>query len=79
MKFTLPNLKLGQRVEAKIIEVIGEKAVVANFRGDLLRIANQTGRPMKPGQVINLEITALRPLKFKLAEPRGFQRFDVSV
>jgi hypothetical protein len=79
MKFTLPNLKLGERVQAKIVEVVSDNEFIANFHGDLLRISNKTKRPMQIGQVITLEVTSLKPFLFKLAEEKRFCHIDFSV
>jgi hypothetical protein len=76
MQFTLPFLKKGQRVRADVVEVIAESLYIVNFQGDLLRIRNSSRRVLKPGDQIYLEVTALKPLGFKIVDPslRGLDR-----
>ncbi len=64
MKFTLQQLRLGQVVEARVVEVLGSGAFIVSFSGDLIRVANHTGRPFQGGESIQLKVTGLRPLSF---------------
>jgi len=66
MKFTLPKLKIGQRVFAEVKEVMESGEVIVNFAGDLLRIQNKTLKVFSLGDQIELEIRAIKPLQFRL-------------
>ena len=66
MKFTLPFVKRGQRFSAEVIETRQDLVCIVNLNGDLLRIKNSTGRVFSPGESIQLEVTGIHPLSFKI-------------
>lgn len=66
MKFVIPVLKLGDRVRAEVEDIPSANYVIVNFSGDLLRIANSTQQNFRLGQTLELEVTALSPLAFRL-------------
>ena len=69
-------MKLGEIVSAKITEVVNQNEMIVSFDGDLLRVVNQTGQPMRVGQFVRVQVMAVRPLQFRLvAENRGFNRY----
>jgi hypothetical protein len=82
MKRIIPQLKVDQKVWAIIEEVISENLIV-NFQGDLIRVANQSGRRFRPGQRIQLMVTSISPLGFKLLDSRNqtqsFSKLDISI
>lgn len=82
MKNVLPHLKPNQKVWALIEEVLSEDLIVS-FQGDLIRVANQSGRRFRPGQRIQLLVTSVAPLGFKLLdfrqEGRIISRLDISI
>lgn len=81
MKKIVPHLKLEQKVWALIEEINGTDLIV-NFQGDLIRIGNQSGRRFRPGQRIQLLVTGIQPLSFKLLESRMIRtnsNLDISI
>lgn len=77
MKFFLPQFKVGDRVEAQVVEIQRDGSMIVEFQGDLVRVQNKTYRRFRLGQPIPLQVTAVRPYAFRLAEAKG--RFSVSV
>ncbi len=82
MKKIIPQLKPDQKVWAIIEEVVSEDLIV-NFQGDLIRVGNQSGRRFRPGQRIQLMVTSISPLGFKLLDSRQdgsvLSRIDISI
>lgn len=68
MKFVVRNLKVGQRVSARVEDLLPEGEILASFQGDLLRIRNVTGRRFTIGQNVSLQVMAVQPLKFQLVK-----------
>ena len=87
MKKIVPLLKLNQKVWALVEEVLGQNTtethLIVNFQGDLIRVGNQSGRRFRPGQRIQLLVTSISPLGFKLLESREksaiISRLDISI
>ncbi len=67
MKRTLPFLKLGQKITARIIEIPCEGEAVVNFSGDLARIRNLSNHSFQVGDEVLWVVSAVRPLQFKVA------------
>lgn len=82
MKQIVPHLKLDQKVWALVEELISSDLIVS-FQGDLIRVANQSNRRFRPGQRIQLQVTGISPLSFKLLESREpskiISRLDISI
>ena len=68
MKFTIPKFQIGQRVAARVEDIVSTEAIIVNFAGDLLRVSNKTGRKFKLGEAIQLEVRQLKPLQFQLVD-----------
>jgi hypothetical protein len=66
MKKTIQELKLGQKIEAVLVEILNDHDMIASFRGDLLRVTNHTGRLFCAGESIELEAVSISPLRFRL-------------
>lgn len=66
MKPHLRSLRKDQTVWGVVEESIAQQEVIINFGGDLVRVANKTGRNFRMGQRVLLRIVALQPLEFKL-------------
>lgn len=79
MKFTVPSFKVGQRVFARVEEVVSKTSLIVNFNGDLLRLENHTGRRIVEDEMIELEIRAVEPLRFQLVSTTRTNRIDYSV
>ncbi len=74
MKFTIPTLTVGQMLRAQVHEVHLDSSVIVSFRGDLLRVINDTRRKFKKGQWVVLRVLSTIPLKFQL-QPMDRQNF----
>jgi hypothetical protein len=70
MKFIIPQFKLEQKVWALIEEVINDSELIVSFQGDLIRVSNQSARRFRPGQRIQLQVSSVEPLGFKLLESK---------
>lgn len=68
MKFILHGLRQGQKLWATVEEVLKTGELIVNFGGDLVRVANQTQRNLRHGQRIQVMVTAIKPLQFRLVE-----------
>jgi hypothetical protein len=81
MQFTVPRLKIGQQVEAIVNECFADGDVLVDFRGDLVRVKNQTTLRFVPGEKIRLRVLSVQPLAFQfVTKPRAYRhRIDVSV
>lgn len=64
----------GDVVEARVHEVLDDGDVIVSFQGDLLRLANRTGRSFREGDRVSLVVASGAPLAFKLWAPRGSSR-----
>lgn len=72
MKFTLSKLRLGQALHAQVVEKNQDGSLIVNFQGDLLRIVNLARISFRPGQEVELIVSALQPLQFQIqASSRG--------
>ena len=79
MKFTLPHLKIGDLVEAEVVESLESGDLIVNFAGDLVRVGNKSDLRFVSGQVVNLQVIQLRPLSFQVSESRRRRNLNVSV
>lgn len=83
MKFTLPNLKLGESLKGRIHEVLPGGDLIVSFSGDLLRVQNESNHLFAAGDSVTLIVRALQPLRFQLVagrpEPNRRGRFNVSI
>ena len=70
MKFTIPKLKVGDVVNADVVEVLGSDTLIVSFNGDLVRVANESPRHFEKGHRIPLQVATTRPLSFKLFRGR---------
>lgn len=83
MKFVLHDLKIGQSLEGRVAEILPDDGLIISFAGDLIRVSNETHRPLKTGDHVTVAVRATGPLRFQLlperAEQRRRGRLDVSV
>lgn len=64
MKTVIPTLKVGDHLQAEIIECLSSTELICSFEGDLLRVQNLSANSLKPGQQIHLRVLSTNPLKF---------------
>lgn len=83
MKFVLRDLQIGESLQGRVAEVLSESDVIISFDGDLLRVHNETRRPLRVGDTVTCIVRAIQPLRFQLIQEREEQkrrgRIDVSV
>ena len=79
MKFVLRELRVGDTLEGRIIELLAGDELLINFDGDLLRVANETRKPFKLGARVTLIVRAIQPLKFQLMPGRRAGHLDLSI
>lgn len=74
MKFTLPQLKIGDCLPAQVEEILSPNEMIVNFNGDLIRVSNQSEKTFHAGQEIRLRVVQVKPLSFRLelGRPRGY-------
>lgn len=53
-------------MQAKVIEVLPDKACIVSFNGDLVRVKNSTGRIFLAGDTVKLKVSQLDPLSFQI-------------
>ena len=75
------SFTLGERVRAKVHEALRDGDLIVSFDGELLRVGNFTGRSFAAGEFVILEVAAVRPLRFRLEQPRRRSggRFEATV
>jgi hypothetical protein len=79
MKFVLRDLKFGDRLRGKVAEILSGDEVLISFAGDLIRVRNETSRPLVYGQAVTVVVTAVAPLRFQLISGRRDGHLDVSI
>ena len=83
MKFIIRDLKLGDSVNGRVVELLPGGELLISLQGDLLRVANESRRSFKVDDPVTLLVKAILPLKFQLVDERYEQRrkghLDLSV
>ncbi len=74
MKFCLPELHLGSRVQAQVVELISSDYMIVSFQGDLLRVKNESKKISKKGDWLELEVVAVKPLAFRFLDVSKWSR-----
>lgn len=59
-------MKLGQVVQAKVVERVLGNTYIVNFDNRLLRVVNTSGKRLQASQLVKLKVIALSPLKFQI-------------
>lgn len=78
MKNFLNSRKIGDVVMAEVVEATGGTYFIVNFEGDLIRLANHSPLKFRPGQKVELIVTAVNPFSFRLSQS-GVNRLDRTV
>ena len=76
MKKVLSRLQLNDRIDGRVEEILDIDQLIISIEGDLLRVQNETRRPLKVGEVVNLIVASTSPLLFRLAPPRRSARVN---
>jgi len=67
----LRSLEKGQILHAVVEEAASAQEVLCNFQGELLLISNYTGRRLKKGEPVRLQVHSVHPLRFEIFSPDG--------
>lgn len=59
-------MKLGDVVQAKVIETVEDNSLILSFQGKLLRVLNKTGSDYIADDRVELQVAKIKPLEFKL-------------
>lgn len=69
------QLQRGQRIKARVEEVLGGDALIVGYQGNLVRILNSTGTKNEVGDILDLQVVGLQPLEFRFFHNfNGFNR-----
>lgn len=77
MKETLQSLRLHQRIKARVVETQIGGMLVVQFNDDLIRVLNTSGKNFKVGEQLDLLVTGIKPVEFKLYQRS--QNFDRTI
>ena len=66
MQHKIPRLCLGDTVVAEVVEHISSDNYIVSFEGDLLRTRNTSGQSFKVGEHVQLIVTSVEPLGFRI-------------
>lgn len=80
----------GEPIEATVVENLDSRELILRIGGgpdepasQIMRVANDTRRVLRPGDKVHLRVTAVEPLQFQYIEAPSEQRrrgrLDVSV
>jgi hypothetical protein len=79
----------GETVNATVAEILDQTEIILRFGGgpdepasQIMRVANQTGRPLAVGERLLMRVIEVEPLRFRYIDPieqRRRGRIDVSV
>ena len=76
MRYTFDQLKLGDVVEAEVVDVVSPNELIVSFHGDLMRVSNKSRQILRIHQQVQLRVVSVQPLSFQLLEAnknRGYQ------
>jgi hypothetical protein len=67
----------GERLQAKVEEVLAGNELVVIYDGQYLRVINDSGRKFQPGHLLHLIVVGVSPLKLQLYSQymKKFDRF----
>ncbi len=75
----VPDLKVGDRLEARVAQVLGENRLLVELRGS--RIAAETTVPLQAGQKFQVRVEALAPqilLRLLMGDARGTEQARIA-
>lgn len=77
------SLKLHAQLRGKVVENLPDGGIIMSFEGRLLRVQNETSRPLHVGQIVSVIVKAIEPMRLQVIADRQEQRrrgrIDVSV
>jgi hypothetical protein len=71
------NFREGERIQAKVEEVILGNELVVSYENRLLRVLNDSGKKFQAGDILSLIVVRTVPLKLQLYSQylKKFDRF----
>lgn len=60
------TMKIGQVVQAKVVEHILDNTYIVILEGRLIRVVNTSGKKLKTSQLVKLRVVGLAPLTFQI-------------
>jgi len=66
MKTTIHRLRIGDKVWAQVLELLSNEEMIVNFNGDLIRVRNESQKPLYVGDKVLVQAVAIRPLQFQI-------------
>jgi hypothetical protein len=82
MKRHVAKFLPGDIVSGYIVEILAHDELIVSFQGDLIRVRNEAECEITHGQLVNLRVTGVNPLRFQalLARPAPVRRpFDRTI
>lgn len=67
------HLTRGQRVRARVEEVLSESSLIVSFTGRLVRVVNSTQKNIQVGDWLDLQVVAAEPLEFRFFKSSSHQ------
>lgn len=69
----LSSLEKGQILRATVDDVLSPTQLICAFEGELLRINNHTGKALRKGDTIRLQVKNTQPLEFHIFDGRSLK------
>lgn len=66
MKRVLNRLSKGQRILVSLVEIHEQNNLLVEYKGDLFRVRNTSGKRFEIGDRISLVVSQMSPLEFSL-------------
>ena len=60
------SYRIGDRIQAKVIERIDETDWIVSLEGTLIKVVNRTGQILKDGDMVPLRVDSLDPAKLTI-------------
>lgn len=67
------QLTRGQRVRARVEEVLSESSLIVSFSGRLVRVVNFTPKNIRVGDWLDLQVAVAEPLEFRFFQKAANQ------
>ena len=61
-------LKVGHRINAKLVEAVEKNQWIVSLQGHLLQVKNTTSIKFKEGLILQLQVVKAKPLQLKIIE-----------
>jgi hypothetical protein len=83
MRSPLHKLRIGDQIWVEVIERTPDSFYIVSYRGDLVRVRNESFQALIEDQKLLVRVAAVSPLQFQIVNTNGDRRnanrIDVSV